>query len=59
MGQLIRPERLSQLLPGRPDELRAPYDLLYLGAGAVAPNVLFLKHLWQGCALIHAPDDVL
>ena len=57
--ELIRPERLSQLFPGGSDELRVADDLLYVGLGGVAAHVFFLKHLWQGCALVYARDDVL
>jgi hypothetical protein len=56
--ELLRAERLPQLLPGGPNELGAPDDLLYLRAGAVAEHVLFLEHLLEGRALVSAADDV-
>ena len=56
--ELVRPERLPQLFPSRPDELRAPDDL-YLRSGAVAAHVFFLEYILQRHALVCAPDDVL
>ena len=52
-------ERLSESFSGGRDELRTAYDLLDLGAGAVATHVVFLQYLLQGHILVYAADDVL
>src|SRR5829696_4492246 len=43
--ELVRAERLSQLLPGGLDELGAGDDPLHLGLGGVAAHVLLLDFL--------------
>jgi hypothetical protein len=57
--ELVRPERVSESFSGGLDELRVAQDLLYLGSGAGAPHVFFLKYLLKGHAGVHAVEDVL
>src|SRR5829696_2138277 len=57
--ELVRAERLSQLLPGGLDELGAGDDPLHLGLGGVAAHVLLLDYLLEGDVLAHPLDGVL
>jgi acyl-CoA hydrolase len=57
--ELVRPERVSESFSGGLDELRVAHDLLYLGSGAGAAHLLFLKYLLKGHPRVHAVEDVL